>query len=74
MAKNCWYDKDKGSKKGKEEGAKLARQDSDDFEDMVVMVAVADDHVESKIWFLNSGYSNHMTGQKVWLVYFDLSK
>ena len=40
----------------------LARQDSDDSEGgMVVMAAVADNHVESKIWFLDSGYSNHMT-------------
>ena len=41
---------------------------------MVVMVAAADDHVKSKIWFLDSGCSNNMTGQKVWLVDFDKSK
>lgn len=38
---------------------------------MVVMDAVADDHVDTKIWLLNTGYPNHMTGRKVWLVYFD---
>ena len=52
----------------------LARQDSDDYDDMVVMIAVADDHVESKIWFLDSGCLNHMTGREVWLVDFDDSK
>ncbi|XP_050914627.1 uncharacterized protein LOC127129501 [Lathyrus oleraceus] len=44
------------------------------YEDMIVMVAVAGDHVESKIWFLDSGCSNHMTSQKVWLEDFDSSK
>ncbi|XP_050889926.1 uncharacterized protein LOC127095255 [Lathyrus oleraceus] len=74
MAKNCRYNKDKGAKKGKEEEVNLARQDSDDYEDMVVMATVAADHVDSKIWFLDSGCSNYMTGQKVWLEDFDSSK
>ena len=38
------------------------------------MAAVADNHVESKIWFLNSCCSNHMTGRKEWLADFDESK
>lgn len=54
MTKNYWYKKDKGETKGKDE-------------DMVVMVAVADDHVNSKIWFLDTECSNHMTSRKVWL-------
>ncbi|XP_058762537.1 uncharacterized protein LOC131635917 [Vicia villosa] len=75
MSKHCWYKKVNGSPKGKDKGAKLVRQDSDDSEGgMVVMDAVADNHVESKMWFLDSGCSNHMTGQKVWLVDFDESK
>ena len=74
MAKNCWYRKDKGST-SKDEGENLARQDSDDSEGgMVVMAVVADNHVESKIWFLDSGCSNHMTGRKEWLADFDESK
>ena len=52
----------------------LARQNSDDYEDMMVMAAVVDDHVSSKIWFLESSCSNHMTGQKVWLADFKLSR
>lgn len=43
MAKNYWY------KKGKNEGENLARQDLDDYEDMVVMTAVIDEHVNTKI-------------------------
>ncbi|XP_050907572.1 uncharacterized protein LOC127120995 [Lathyrus oleraceus] len=66
--------KDKGSTKVKDEGANLARQDLDDSDDLEDMVVVADDHVESKIWFLDSGCSNHTTGRKVWLVDFDESK
>ena len=38
------------------------------------MAAITDNHVESKMWFLDSGCSNHMTGQKVWLADFDESK
>lgn len=38
------------------------------------MSAVADDHVESNIWFLDLECSNHITGRKVWLVDFDESK
>ncbi|XP_058783325.1 uncharacterized protein LOC131658001 [Vicia villosa] len=67
LAKYCWYRKDNGSMKGKDEGANLASQDSDDSESgMVVMDSIVDNHVESKIWFLDLGCSNHMTGQKVW--------
>lgn len=74
MAKNSWYKKHKGATKGKNKGANLAHQDSDDYEDMVVVVAIADEHVDSKIWFLDAGCSNHITGRKVWLEYFDESK
>ena len=49
VVKNCWYIKDKRDTKGKEEGANLARQDSDDYEDMVVMTRITNDHVDSKI-------------------------
>lgn len=52
----------------------LARQDSYDYDDMVVMVAVVDDHVESKIWFIDSGCSNHIICRKAWLVDFEESK
>lgn len=41
---------------------------------MMVMTAVADDHVESNLWFLYSVCSNHMTGRKMWLADFDSSK
>lgn len=74
LDKNFWYNKEKGETNGKEEGVNLAHQDSDDYEDMVVMAAIADDHVDSKIWFLDSGFSNHMNGQKLWLEYFDSLK
>lgn len=49
LTKNCWYNKEKGATKGKEEGANLAHQDLNDYEDMVVMVAVAYDQVDSKM-------------------------
>lgn len=74
MAKNYWYNKNKGVTKGNKEEANLAHQDSDDFEDMVVRGAIADDHVKTKIRFLDSGCSNHMTGRSAWLVDFGSSK
>ncbi|XP_050890818.1 uncharacterized protein LOC127096268 [Lathyrus oleraceus] len=74
LTNNCWYNKDKGATKGKDEGTNLALQDSDDYEDMMVMLVVIDDHIDSKIWFLDSSCSNHMTGRKVWLADFDSSK
>ncbi|XP_050919532.1 uncharacterized protein LOC127137085 [Lathyrus oleraceus] len=73
LAKNDWYNKYKGATKSKEEGANLARQDSDDYEDMVVMAAFADDHIDSKIWFLDTSCSNQMIGLKVLLADFDSS-
>lgn len=53
MAKHCWSRKDKGATKGKEEGENLARQGSDDSEYLVFMAAVADEDVDSKVWFLD---------------------
>lgn len=44
---------------------------SDDYDDIVLMVAMAGEHVESKIGFLNIGCSNHMTDQREWLIEFD---
>ncbi|XP_050915029.1 uncharacterized protein LOC127129981 [Lathyrus oleraceus] len=37
-------------------------------------VGVADEHVGSKDWLLDTGCSNHMTGGREWLVDFDESK
>ncbi|XP_058732636.1 uncharacterized protein LOC131604194 [Vicia villosa] len=68
------HEKDNGATKGKDEGENPARQDSDDYEDMVVVAAVADEHVNSKIWFLDTSYSNHINDRKMWLAYFDESK
>lgn len=41
---------------------------------MMVKDAVADGHVESNIWFFDLGWSNHMTGRKVWLADFNSLK
>lgn len=40
----------------------------------MIMVAVAYEHVYTNIWFLDTCFSNHMTGQKAWLADFDESK
>lgn len=75
MAKNCWYKKDKGAVKGKDdEGENLACQDTNDFDDMVLITTVVYEHVNSKAWFLGTGCSSHMIGRKVWLANFYESK
>lgn len=73
---NSWYMKgNKGSPKEKNvEGAKFSHENLDYSETMVLMAAFPDQHVDSKIWFLDTGYSNHMTGRRVWLADFDESK
>lgn len=48
LVNHCWYRKGKGSTKGKEKWENLAHQVLDDSDDMVLMAAVADDHVKSK--------------------------
>ncbi|XP_050897252.1 uncharacterized protein LOC127104078 [Lathyrus oleraceus] len=53
----------------------VAIQESNNLETIKLKdLVVADDHVESKFWFLDSGCSNHMNGRKVCLAYFDSSK
>ncbi|XP_058742623.1 uncharacterized protein LOC131615147 [Vicia villosa] len=74
QSKKSWSNpqkKDKGVTKGKDERVNLARQDSNDYDDLVLMVASVDEHVESKILFLDLSWSNHMTGRKIWLADFD---
>lgn len=49
LSKNCWSRKDKGATKGKDDGANIARQDSNDSEDLVFMTAIVDEHIDSNI-------------------------
>lgn len=74
LAKHCWSRKDKGATKGNDGGENLARKDSYDSKDLMFMAAVVDEHDDCKIWFLDTGCLNHMTGQREWLAYFDISK
>lgn len=75
LAKNYWYQKgSKGLSKEKNfEGANFAREDSDDYETTMLMATVLDEHVDSKIWFLDTRGSIHMTDQKVRLKDFNES-
>lgn len=41
---------------------------------MMLIAAVLDEHVDSKIWFLDTGYSNYMNGRRVWLEDFEEPK
>lgn len=72
MAKNCWYKKGNGATDDKDdEGANLAREDSNDSNTIVQMVVVSNKNVDSKTWFLDTGCLNHMHIHRTWLVGFD---
>lgn len=72
MAKNCLYNKGKMTAKDKDgDGVNLAHEESYDYETMVFMATVLDDHTDLKTWFLDKNCSNHMTGHKAWLTNFD---
>jgi sarcosine oxidase delta subunit len=60
----------KGKKKQDNE-AHHARQNDSDSDGVLLMVTTntADDH--SKLWYLDTGCSNHMTGHREWLLEFD---
>ncbi|WVZ15014.1 hypothetical protein V8G54_012580 [Vigna mungo] len=74
IKRNCYSNKGKQKKhQGKE--AYQAQEESDS-EPITLMVTMSATNSESrdKMWYLDSGCSNHMTYHKEWLVNFDQSK
>lgn len=53
------------------EGPNFGGEDLNDSRTMVFMAAVSNEHVHSKIRFLDTGCLNHMIGQRVWLENFN---
>jgi len=71
-ASECWSGKGEQSKNDEEE-AKIAQDDSDDS--LVMMVTTTStESCNSESWFLDTGCSNHMTGNKTWLREVDLGR
>ncbi|XP_058783225.1 uncharacterized protein LOC131657891 [Vicia villosa] len=65
---------DRTSESSKGEGGNYRKDREDKKFIGVQCYHFTDNHVESKIWLLDLGCLNHMTGQKVWLANFDESK
>jgi len=71
FAYKCWSGKGKQAKND-EEQAKIVQDNSDSLLFMVTTTSIESCNSES--WFLDTGCSNHMTGNKVWLREVDLGK
>jgi len=65
FASACWSGKGK-QVQNDEEQAKIAQDDSDDSLLLMVTTTITKS-CNSESWFLDTGCSNHMTGNKVWL-------
>lgn len=74
FADECWSGAGKWKKpeKGTEQ-ANLA-QDSSDTEPVMLMVTTNDEGVVVDWWYLDTGCSNHLTGNRQWLINYDSSK
>ncbi|PNX64933.1 hypothetical protein L195_g054278, partial [Trifolium pratense] len=48
-----------------------ARHDESDFDGFLLMVTTNSKSDNSKLWYLDTGCSNHMTGHRDWLLEFD---
>jgi len=68
----CWHN-DSQNKRGKKDvEAHLAHEgERTDSDQVLLMVTTTNDGGGDKTWYLDTGYSNHMTGNKDWLVDLD---
>ncbi|GAU51473.1 hypothetical protein TSUD_95880 [Trifolium subterraneum] len=64
-ARNCSENKDSN-----QDGAQLARSDSDDA---MLMATTKMSEDKANVWYLDTGCSNHMTGNKYWFINLDES-
>ena len=65
----------RSNKERKSEEANIARSSDDsDGESVLLMASETDDMNSSEWWYMDTGCSNHLTGNKKWLVDFDSSK
>ena len=67
FARDCWSNKER-----KSEEANIAR--SSDDESVLLMASESDDMDLIDWWYMDTGCSNHLTGNKKWLVDFDSEK
>ncbi|KAK2352988.1 hypothetical protein QL285_090671 [Trifolium repens] len=65
----------RSNKERKSEEANIARSSDDsDGESVLLMASETDDMNSSEWWYMDTGCSNHLTGNKKWLVDFDSGK
>jgi transposase InsO family protein len=65
FARDCLANKGR-----KSEEANIAKGDSDD-EPVLLMASESDGRCSSDWWYMDTGCSNHLTGNKLWLIDFD---
>lgn len=65
---DCWSNKERNL-----EEANIIRRDSDD-ESVLLMASESGDAYLEDQWYMDTSCSNHLTGNKKWLVDFDSSK
>ncbi|RDX93959.1 hypothetical protein CR513_23706, partial [Mucuna pruriens] len=69
FANKCYSNK---GRQRNEDEAQMAQGDSDDSDsDHVLLMVTTSDCAKSDFWYLDTGCSNHMTGNKGWFVNLD---
>jgi len=66
IASECWSGKGKQAKND-EEQTKTAQDDSDSESLFMMVTTTSNESCNSESWFLDTGCSNHMAGNKEWL-------
>lgn len=65
-AKECW--KCEGAKNKPKKRANLAQEEESDSELVMLMAKTEEGSSENDVWYLDSGFSTHITGRKDWFV------
>ncbi|CAJ2647891.1 unnamed protein product [Trifolium pratense] len=68
---NKWWKEESKGKKKQENEANHARHNDSDSDGVLMMVTSNSENDTSKLWYLDTGCSNHMTGHRDWLLEFD---
>ena len=73
FAVECWGadNSNNTGKNFKKDEAHLAQEDEDSDLDQVLLMATTNQDEDASSWYLDTGCSNHMTGNREWIIDFD---